>query len=165
MLASFANNVVIGPPDSTLYQGKNERGTNVFSWVANSTQTAFAGEVTPLLEYLWRNGLISGETNIGLVSFGTEAFVSSGNVTFSASDFKLSLETGEAPNRAVPPLPNTNCSGYAPTGDKRSEPKGKKDGDGDDEDNASSTLDQSRLSALATVLIACTVVYLGHSLS
>ncbi|KAK4210678.1 concanavalin A-like lectin/glucanase domain-containing protein [Rhypophila decipiens] len=150
--------LVIGDAEFTLYQGRNERGTNVFSWVSNTTRTSFAGEVSPLLEYLWRNGLISGETNIGLVSFGSEAFISSGNVTFSATDFRISLVTGEAPALNVPPLPATNCSGYVATGDKKSEPK-------DKDDNGSSGLESSRLSALAMVLITFTVVCLGQFLS
>ncbi|KAM7184384.1 Concanavalin A-like lectin/glucanase domain containing protein [Naviculisporaceae sp. PSN 640] len=151
--------LVIGDAEFTLYQGRNERGTHVFSWVSNTTRTNFESEVSPLLQYLWKNELISGDTNIGLVSFGTEAFISSGNITFSATDFRMSLEAGEAPNLKVPPLPATNCSGYKPTGDKRGEPKDKKD------DNASATLEQSRLSWLAMVFITFSVVYLGHSFS
>ncbi|KAK5659673.1 hypothetical protein OQA88_881 [Cercophora sp. LCS_1] len=89
----------IGPaqPLGTLYRGQNKRGTDVFTWVATTVETNFAGEISPLLQSLWRNGLVSIGSHIGLVEFGSEAFHSIDNVTFSASNFHLRILTGPAP--------------------------------------------------------------------
>ena len=92
-----------------LYQGQNARGTNVLTWMATTNKTSFAAEISPLLQYLWRNGLVSPGSNIGLVSFGTEAYHAEGNVTFSGSEFDIALVTGAAPNLAVVGLPDA-CS-------------------------------------------------------
>lgn len=94
---------------SILYQGRNKRGTNVFTWAATSNETSFAAEISPLLQYLWRNGLVDPSSKVGLVEFGSEAFHSRGNVTFSASGFDMELRVGEPPGLAVEQLPAT-CS-------------------------------------------------------
>ncbi|KAK3504390.1 concanavalin A-like lectin/glucanase domain-containing protein [Neurospora crassa] len=101
----------IGDAEFVLYQGHNERGTDVFTWVASANQTTFTAEVSPLLQYLWRNGLVSAKSHLGLVSFGSEAYHSEGTVTFSASEFDMDLVTGAAPKLAVGHL----CSPAAST--------------------------------------------------
>ncbi|KAK0622590.1 concanavalin A-like lectin/glucanase domain-containing protein, partial [Immersiella caudata] len=92
-----------------LYKGQNQRGTDVFTWVAASSVPSFAAEVSPLLQSLWRNNLISPSSHIGLVEFGSEAFHSLDNVTFSAADFAIHLLPGPAPDITVEKLP-TACS-------------------------------------------------------
>jgi len=94
---------------SVLYKGQNQRGTDVFTWMATSNVASFAAEVSPLLQSLWRNGLISPESHIGLVEFGSEAFHSPKNVTFAASDFGIRILKGPVPDLAVEP-PGTTCS-------------------------------------------------------
>ncbi|KAK0630912.1 concanavalin A-like lectin/glucanase domain-containing protein [Bombardia bombarda] len=81
------------------------KGTNVFTWMATANRTGFSAEISPLLQYLWRNGLVSVDSHLGIVSFGSEAFHSEGNVTFSASEFDLHLVTGAAPKLVVGQLP------------------------------------------------------------
>ncbi|KAK0718525.1 concanavalin A-like lectin/glucanase domain-containing protein [Lasiosphaeria miniovina] len=88
-----------------LYEGRNGRGTDVFTWVAATNETGFTADISPLLQYLWRNGLVSADSNVGLVSFGSEAYHSRGNVTFSASRFDMHLVTGLAPPLVVEQLP------------------------------------------------------------
>ena len=78
----------------------------MLSWVATANRTSFAAEVSPLLQYLWRNGLVSAGSSVGVVSFGSEAFHSDGNVTFAAADFDMHLVEGAAPNLAVGRLPS-----------------------------------------------------------
>ncbi|KAK3332351.1 concanavalin A-like lectin/glucanase domain-containing protein [Cercophora scortea] len=102
-------NQTISDVEFVLYQGHNARGTNVLTWMSTANRTSFAAEISPLLQYLWRNGLVSAGSNIGLVSFGSEAYHSEGNVTFSASDFGMTVVTGPAPNLAVGSLP-TSCA-------------------------------------------------------
>ncbi|KAK4444334.1 concanavalin A-like lectin/glucanase domain-containing protein [Podospora aff. communis PSN243] len=101
--------ITLANTDFMLYKGQNQRGTDVFTWVATSNVASFAAEVSPLLQSLWRNGLISPNSQIGLVEFGSEAFHSPDNVTFSASGFAIHLLPGPAPGIVVESLP-TACS-------------------------------------------------------
>ena len=94
---------------SLLYRGKNQRGTNVFTWVATTNDTAFSADLSPLLQPLWRNGLISPASYLGVVEFGSEAFHSSENITFTASGFDIHLLAGTAPTIEVGQLPSS-CS-------------------------------------------------------
>lgn len=82
---------------STLYQGTNQRGTVVFTWVADSNQTAFAADISPLLQYLWRTTLVSGDSYLGFIGFGTEAYHTNKNVTFSLSNYHINVSVGAAP--------------------------------------------------------------------
>ncbi|KAK0711976.1 concanavalin A-like lectin/glucanase domain-containing protein [Lasiosphaeris hirsuta] len=102
-------NQTVGHVKFVLYHGKNHRETDVFTWLATSSEPSFAAEISPLLQYLWRNGLISPASYIGVVEFGTEAFHSLENVTFSASNFHMDLLIGPAPALVVDLLPDA-CS-------------------------------------------------------
>lgn len=94
---------------SMLYRGRNQRGTDVFTWLATVNVASFAAEISLLLQSLWRNGLVHPDSHIGLVEFGSEAFHSPDNVTFSASNFGIHLLPGTAPELAVESL-QTACS-------------------------------------------------------
>lgn len=82
---------------STLYAGQNARGTNVFTWVAPSDRTSFDEDIAPLFQYLWHNELLSADAQLGLVEFGSEAYHSGNNVTFSASSFGMGVWPGDPP--------------------------------------------------------------------
>ncbi|KAK1833592.1 hypothetical protein QBC39DRAFT_389826 [Podospora conica] len=97
-----------------LYRGRNQRGTNVFTWVATTNDMGFSADMSPLLQPLWRSGLISPASYIGVVEFGSEAFHSPENVTFLASGFDIHLRTGTAPTIEVGQLP-ISCSLAAAT--------------------------------------------------
>lgn len=96
---------------STLYSGLNSRGTSVFTWVSPSDETSFDEDISPLLQYLASNELVSADAQLGLIEFGSETFYSAGNVTFSAGDFTMGVWTG------VPPKFDFN-----PIGEKCAEP-------------------------------------------
>ncbi|KAK3939333.1 concanavalin A-like lectin/glucanase domain-containing protein [Diplogelasinospora grovesii] len=102
-------NQMLGTLEFILYQGKNSRGTDVFTWMATTNETSFSAEISPLLQYLWRNGLVPSNSSLGLVEFGSEAYHSESNVTFSATSFDAELVTGAAPNLTIASLP-TACS-------------------------------------------------------
>lgn len=55
---------------------------------------SFDEDITPLLQYLWRNELVSADARIGLVEFGSEAYHAGNNVTFSAGDFSMEVWPG-----------------------------------------------------------------------
>ncbi|KAK0737176.1 concanavalin A-like lectin/glucanase domain-containing protein [Apiosordaria backusii] len=102
--------LTLGNVEFTLYYGQNQRGTNVFSWVAAENAPSFSAEVSPLLQYLWREGLVSAGSFVGVVAFGSEAFRSVDNVTFSATDFEMHLDTGAAPTLPPEELPKSGSS-------------------------------------------------------
>lgn len=89
---------------STLYTGRNSRGTNVYTWVSPSNETNFDEDISPLLQYLWRNKLVSADVRLGLVEFGSETYHSAGNVTFSARDLSMSLRKGNPPEFDLNPI-------------------------------------------------------------
>ncbi|KAK4099016.1 glycoside hydrolase family 12 protein [Parathielavia hyrcaniae] len=89
--------VTVGYTQFTLYYGMNQRGTAVFTWVAGSNQTSFAGDVSPLLHYLWQNGFVSPASHVGVVGFGSETFHAAGNVTFSSLRYQVQVLPGPAP--------------------------------------------------------------------
>ncbi|CAN8099144.1 unnamed protein product [Discula destructiva] len=87
----------LGSFNFTLYSGQNSRGTSVFTWVSPTNNTAFDEDISPLLQYLWRNELVSADARLGLVEFGSEAYHSTSNVTFSAGKFSMDIRKGEPP--------------------------------------------------------------------
>lgn len=107
---------------SALYQGENQRGTSVFTWAAEENEMSFADDISPLLQYLWRNGLVSPGSHVGLIGFGTEGYHANGNVTFSASRVDVNVLAGPAPTLDIPDItenpedPTASSSGSSPTG-------------------------------------------------
>lgn len=98
---------------STLYPGLNSRGTSVFTWVSPSDETSFDEDILPLLQYLLLNELVSADTRLGLVEFGSETYHSEDNVTFSAGDYTMEVWTGEPPNFDLNPI-SENCAKPTP---------------------------------------------------
>ncbi|KAJ2898765.1 putative Glycoside Hydrolase Family 12 [Zalerion maritima] len=85
----------LGGVDFNLYDGMNERGQTVLTWVAAENVTEFDAEVLPLIEYLLDNDFVDGDDILGLVEFGSEAFYATDNVTFSAYNMEVTLETDD----------------------------------------------------------------------
>ncbi|CEI67620.1 unnamed protein product [Fusarium venenatum] len=112
----------LGDREFTLYYGKNQRANHVFTWVPDEDVddiTEFDEDVSPLLEYVWRNGLIANSTYLGIVEFGSETWQSSTNVTFSAASYSLTINaTGASSGSKISPLPPGCCdldsSGWCP---------------------------------------------------
>jgi hypothetical protein len=73
--------------------------------------TNFDEDVSPLLEYIWRNGLVPKTSYVGLIEFGSETWHSPEVVTFAARDFRMLIDTsGAAPDREVSRLPVGCCA-------------------------------------------------------
>lgn len=102
---------------STLYSGKNSRGTSVYTWVSPSNETAFDEDISPLLQYLWRNELVSADARLGLVEFGSETYHSGGNITFSAVDFSLGIWKGDPPDFDLTPIGQDCAKPESPAGE------------------------------------------------
>ncbi|KAH6624150.1 concanavalin A-like lectin/glucanase domain-containing protein [Chaetomium sp. MPI-SDFR-AT-0129] len=112
---SYHARLRIGDMDFLLYYGTNQRGTSVFTWAATSRQTSFAADISPLLEYLWRNDLVSSESHLGLVGFGTEGSHADKNITFSSSRYEVEVSLGPAPGSTATPSPSQASPNLNPT--------------------------------------------------
>jgi Glycosyl hydrolase family 12 len=66
----------------------------VYSWLASSNITSFNDDISPLFTYLTNNNLLPNTTYLGIVQFGTETFHATSNVTFSASNYNLTVVKG-----------------------------------------------------------------------
>ncbi|KAI3398042.1 hypothetical protein diail_9905 [Diaporthe ilicicola] len=106
----------LGSLNFTLYTGQNSRGTLVYSWVSPADQTSFDEDITPLLQYLWRNELVSADARIGLVEFGSEAYHSGNNVTFSAGGFNMDVWPGTPVKFELNPVGHHCAAPESPAG-------------------------------------------------
>ncbi|KAH7082062.1 concanavalin A-like lectin/glucanase domain-containing protein [Paraphoma chrysanthemicola] len=77
-----------------LYQGPNDNGQYVFSWVSDANITDFDADISPLVHYLWRHGMVLAANYVGVIQFGTEQKHATSNVTFSVDDFAMSATRG-----------------------------------------------------------------------
>jgi hypothetical protein len=84
---------------SDLYVGRNDNSQNVFSWVATQPVEKFTSDITPLflsILNLDAEGLgvdVPTFTDyLGYVGFGTQAYNSIGNVTFSVPRLSMDVQ-------------------------------------------------------------------------
>lgn len=99
----------LGGVTFTLYIGQNSNNATVYTWHTATNQTGFFEDVSPLLQYLWRNNLVDADAYLGLVQYGTEAYHAASNVTLSASNFSMALEIGTPPHLDISAMPDS-CS-------------------------------------------------------
>lgn len=86
-----------------MYSGTNHRGIRTFSWLTEDDLHTFQLDLLDLAIALVRRNWIPGDSYLGLVEFGTETYYSNSNVTFSAKDFTMTLNTtSEVPTLDIP---------------------------------------------------------------
>ncbi|KAK4237943.1 hypothetical protein C8A03DRAFT_15562 [Achaetomium macrosporum] len=107
--------VTVGHVEFTLYQGTNQRGTLVYTWAAESNETSFGADISPLLQYLWRTGLVSAESYLGLVGFGSEGYHAEENVTFSMKNYDMDVLVAPAPTLSIGHFPTASPTSASPT--------------------------------------------------
>lgn len=88
-----------------------------------SDETTFDEDISPLLQYLWRNELVSADVRLGLVEFGSEAYYSGNNVTFSAGGFSMQIWVGEPPAFELDPIGKDCAKPSGPVGPQGTVPK------------------------------------------
>jgi xyloglucan-specific endo-beta-1,4-glucanase len=66
----------------------------VFSWVAGSNHTVFDDDISPLVHYLWRHGLVLASNYVGVIQLGTEQKHATSNVSFFMGDIAISAIPG-----------------------------------------------------------------------
>lgn len=143
---------------SSLYYGRNSGGTHVFTAVTRNGEDvlSFDEDFYPLFEYILEQAHKHIDTPndlpkdpwLGIVEFGTETWLSDGNVTFTAADFSMELN-GPVRNRT-----KTNSSDDDSTGGDDNSTDGNDKNSSDDEEDHASTLSRSMLSyALSAILM------------
>lgn len=88
--------------DSSLFYGRNSGGTHVFTAVTkdNADILSFDEDFYPLFKYILEQARknidnpddLPKDPWLGIVEFGTETWLSNGNVTFTAADFSMILK-------------------------------------------------------------------------
>lgn len=77
-----------------MYDGPNDKGQQVFTWVASTNTTTFSGDLSPGIKYLWQNGFVPENNFLGVVQFGTETLHATEYVTFTASNIGINVTMG-----------------------------------------------------------------------
>ncbi|KAF6804687.1 glycosyl transferase [Colletotrichum sojae] len=94
---SILTNMTVGGTEFSLWYDTNQRDQKVFTWVTRdgSDVNEFDADVAPLFKYVLESGEIDKESWLGLVEFGSEAWHSPDNITFSAANFAMELDNGD----------------------------------------------------------------------
>jgi hypothetical protein len=82
-------------PSSNLFSGQNGLQQNVLTWLASDTTENFTGDIAPLITQLSAMNLADfpAESDfLGYFSFGSEAFSSNSNVTFSVPVLSVDIQ-------------------------------------------------------------------------
>lgn len=83
---------------STLFEGSASVGRRTFTWMPDTNYTHISQDLSPLVQYLWKNNLVPAEAYVGTVGFGSESFFSLDPVTFTAQSLSLDVTSkGGAP--------------------------------------------------------------------
>jgi hypothetical protein len=87
---------------STLYSGTGPKGQDVFTWVPDTNYTVIAHDFAPLVQHLWKTGLVDGTASVGIIAFGSEMFFSTQPVTFQAKSLSVDVFDGRPKPSAAP---------------------------------------------------------------
>ena len=83
---------------STLFEGSASVGRSTFTWMPDTNYTHISQDLSPLVQYLWKNNLVPAEAYVGTVGFGSESFFSLDPITFTARSLSLNVTSeGVAP--------------------------------------------------------------------
>ncbi|EFQ26867.1 endoglucanase, partial [Colletotrichum graminicola M1.001] len=83
--------VTIDGTPFSLYHGWNDGGQHVFSWLAHTNLTKTDADYGPLLQYIWKRGMLSGALWLGQLELGTEIKHAMGDMHFEASNYTLKV--------------------------------------------------------------------------
>lgn len=100
--------VEVAGTNYSLYHGWNAQGQHVFSWLPHRNLTSVDTDYSPLLRYIWEEGLLSGALYMGQLEFGTEVMHAGEETTFEARNYTLRITRDGDPD--APPKPTTTSS-------------------------------------------------------
>ncbi|CAI7564273.1 unnamed protein product [Penicillium palitans] len=89
-------NRTVGGTTFTLYEGKNDNGQYVLSWLPETITETFSGDIYPLITDLYNlegSSYPAKDDYLGSLSFGTEAYSVDKNVTFWAEQYKIDIKS------------------------------------------------------------------------
>ncbi|RVX69920.1 hypothetical protein B0A52_05755 [Exophiala mesophila] len=93
--------VEAGGTNYSLYHGWNAQGQHVFSWLPHQNLSSVDVDYFPLLEHIWRNGLLSGALYLGQLEFGTEVMFAGEETIFEANNYTLKITREGDPDAPV----------------------------------------------------------------
>jgi xyloglucan-specific endo-beta-1,4-glucanase len=76
--------------------------------MASSNRTEFEGDLSPLVHYIWRHGMVLASNYVGVIQFGTEQKFATSNVTFTVNEFSMNVTRGE-PKEAAASIMRLPC--------------------------------------------------------
>lgn len=83
---------------STLFEGSASVGRSTFTWIPDTNYTHISEDLSPLVQYIWKNNLVPAEAYVGTVGFGSESFFSLDPIAFTAQSLSLNVTSeGVAP--------------------------------------------------------------------
>ncbi|KAM3072544.1 hypothetical protein ACMFMG_009338 [Clarireedia jacksonii] len=79
----------------TLYAGQNDKKQTIYSWWPNQNLSSLTAlDVSPLLNYLWRQVYIPSDIYVGAVQWGNDARHSNKNLTFDVYTVGMNIIKG-----------------------------------------------------------------------
>ncbi|KAJ3549578.1 hypothetical protein NM208_g436 [Fusarium decemcellulare] len=165
---TILSNVTLGETEFSLYYGRNSGGTHVFTAVTRNGEDVLSldEDFYPLFEYILEQAHKHTATPddlpkdpwLGIVEFGTETWLSDGNVTFTAANYGMKLngtkETEDDGNSS-----NADSTGGGQNSDgggnaDKTDSSDPSDSTGsDEEDHAAALMDRSVLRYTLTVAL------------
>ncbi|KAJ4017666.1 hypothetical protein NW766_003732 [Fusarium irregulare] len=146
---SILSTVKLGETEFSLFYGRNSGGTHVFTAVTkdNADILSFDEDFYPLFKYILEQARknidnpddLPKDPWLGIVEFGTETWLSNGNVTFTAADFSMNLKGNATSSDRNSTGGGGGGGGGGNSGDNRGDQgKGNGGGNNDGDDSTSS---------------------------
>lgn len=151
--------IKLGDHTFQLHYQLNFRSRHVFTWIrkGDTDINEFDEDVAPLFKYILDNPPPENDDDdaaewpedpwLGIVEFGSETWFSNDNVTFSVSDFAVSINGEE-----MRETDNNGSGGNGGSG-------GDGDGDSDDDEDGAMALGVSALAMMAPIALIASAVF------
>lgn len=94
---SSIDNTTVNGVQYRLYSAPNSNGQVVFSWISQTNQTTFSGDVAHFIRRLSRHEGPQLHHYLGVAQFGSETFHAEHDVTFGVSNGSMIVARGAPP--------------------------------------------------------------------
>ncbi|KAF5026601.1 hypothetical protein F66182_1327 [Fusarium sp. NRRL 66182] len=164
---TILSNVTLGGTEFLLYYGRNSGGTHVFTAVTRDDQDVLSldEDFYPLFEYILKQAHQHADTPddvpkdpwLGIVEFGTETWLSDGNVTFTAANFGMRLR-GNATNGGDTTSDDDDDDESSSGQDDAGNDPNESSGQDDQEDDAARLMSRSALGCVISAALVISAV-------
>ncbi|KAF4451309.1 hypothetical protein F53441_5730 [Fusarium austroafricanum] len=165
---SVLSKVTLGETEFSLFYGKNSGGTHVFTAVTQDNRDilSFDEDFYPLFQYILEQARkkvddLPKDPWLGIVEFGTETWLSNGNVTFTAANFGMRINGNETEHKrnSTKHDKGNKDKGHKGKGHKAGDEKGEKNSTkpkskGDEVDGAMRLMSSSVYVMMAALVIS-----------